>query len=394
MKKVFPILVMLLLAVTASAQKISYQAVIRDSQNRLVVNTGVSVTVTIDYGTGTYTETLSTTTNANGLMSLEIGSATGFEDVDWRNATISTLTVINGSEQVEDQVTVTAVPVALLANYAADISPNAPIITAVYDHISDTLGQYPTLAVLNDTAAAIRSTLEQYSTLAALNDTAAAIRNTLGQYPTLSALSDTAAAIRNSIGDATLTIKQGDFTLGTFTANASEPTTIDIPVSGSPSQQLQSDWTQDDETAMDYIKNKPTAVSAFQNDEYYVNNAECDNTTFCQLVSLVNELSQEVEELKAKLLPTDNPTEEALSLRGQQTFTATADQTEFTLTSKPDANCIFRMYINGVMVGGSHNGVLTLDANDSTGKTVVYDPSANGNKILKANDIVTIVYWY
>ena len=43
------------------------------------------------------------------------------------------------------------------------------------------------------------------------------------------------------------------------------------------------------------------------------------------------------------------------------------------------------------MVGGNYNGVVTV-ANDQT--TVTYVPAQNGNYALKANDKVTIVYWY
>ena len=114
MKKIFfSVLVLLLVCVTASAQKLSYQAVVRDSHNRLVVNTNVNVAVTITYGSGTYTETLNGTTNANGLMSLEIGGASGFGSIDWRNAWIRTVITIPGDGTVEDLVQVTATPLAL-----------------------------------------------------------------------------------------------------------------------------------------------------------------------------------------------------------------------------------------------------------------------------------------
>ena len=214
MKKfLLSVLVLLLVTVTVSAQKISYQAVVRDSHNRLVVNTNVNVAVTITYGSSTYTETLDGTTNANGLMSLEIGGASGFSSIDWRNAWIKTVITLPGGETVEDQVQVTAIPLALYANYAADISPTAPAITAIYAHLDDTLSHYPTSDVLKDTAAAIRADmsaaqvnsdweatsgveeilnkpdLSVYATNAHLNDT-------LNHYPTSNALKDTAAAIR------------------------------------------------------------------------------------------------------------------------------------------------------------------------------------------------------
>jgi len=69
----------------------------------------------------------------------------------------------------------------------------------------------------------------------------------------------------------------------------------------------------------------------------------------------------------------------------------TAGQTEFTLAQKARTDCVVKLYINGVMVGGNYNGVVTV-ANDQT--TVTYVPAQNGNYALKANDKVTIVYWY
>ena len=252
MKKIFlSVLILLSVCVTVSAQKLSYQAVVRDSHNRLVVNTNVNVAVTITYGTGTYTESLSGMTNANGLMSLEIGGASGFGSIDWRDAWIKTVITIPGDGTVEDMVQVTAIPLALYANYAADISPDAPTITAIYAHLGDTLGHYPTTDVLKDTAAAIRADmaaaqvnsdwnatsgveeilnkpdLSVYATNAHLNDT-------LGHYPTTDVLKDTAAAIRNSIGNGTLTITYGTEMPVTFTANQKTDTSITIPAPAAP----------------------------------------------------------------------------------------------------------------------------------------------------------------
>ena len=138
MRKLLMLVVILVMAVAAMAQstnKISYQAVLRDSHNRLVTNKDVSVTVTITYGNNTYTENLNGTTNANGLLSLEIGGENGFDAIDWRNALITTSTVID-NETVTDQVHVTAVPFALTANNAAEISPNASTITAIYNNLT------------------------------------------------------------------------------------------------------------------------------------------------------------------------------------------------------------------------------------------------------------------
>jgi hypothetical protein len=72
-------------------QKMSYQAVIRNSSNTLVSSTAVSMRISIlqgsTSGTAVYVETQTATTNANGLVSLEIGAGTAvtgtFAGIDW-----------------------------------------------------------------------------------------------------------------------------------------------------------------------------------------------------------------------------------------------------------------------------------------------------------------------
>jgi predicted amino acid-binding ACT domain protein len=135
MKRIISVLVLLLMVVFAIAQtpKINYQAVVRDSHNRLVVNTSIQVDVTINHSGGTYSENLSGTTNANGLLSLEIGGGNNFDAIDWSTATIQTTAHLPGNETLQDVVNVTAVPFALYANHAADVSINAPTVVAIYN---------------------------------------------------------------------------------------------------------------------------------------------------------------------------------------------------------------------------------------------------------------------
>ncbi len=74
--------------------KFSYQAVIRDASNNLVVDQTVGLRITIrqgmPVGSEVYQETHMGMTNANGLVSLEIGGGMStmmgdFEDIDWGN---------------------------------------------------------------------------------------------------------------------------------------------------------------------------------------------------------------------------------------------------------------------------------------------------------------------
>jgi uncharacterized protein (TIGR02145 family) len=90
MKRVFTILTALLLTVTLWAQspeKMSYQAVIRDSGNKLVQNKAVGMKISIlkgsESGSVVYTENQTPTTNANGLVSIEFGGGANFNSIDW-----------------------------------------------------------------------------------------------------------------------------------------------------------------------------------------------------------------------------------------------------------------------------------------------------------------------
>jgi uncharacterized protein (TIGR02145 family) len=75
-------------------QKMSYQAVVRNANNELIVNQSISLRITIHQtsptGPSVYIETHTTTTNGNGLMSIEVGNGTPtpgshFEHIDWGN---------------------------------------------------------------------------------------------------------------------------------------------------------------------------------------------------------------------------------------------------------------------------------------------------------------------
>ena len=130
MKKVTTILAaILLMAVGAAAQKLSYQAVVRNSSNELVPNTALTVEVSILDAVGAvqYAETHSATTNQNGLLVLTIGdgtvtAGTTVADVDWNGAAIQSV-VKNGSAVVATITSpVNAVPYALQAGNVSAMS--------------------------------------------------------------------------------------------------------------------------------------------------------------------------------------------------------------------------------------------------------------------------------
>ena len=120
----------LLLAVGATAQKLSYQAVVRNDANELVTETTVQVAVTVlDANNAVqYSEThANVQTNRNGLLSLMIGDgvangSTTLSDVEWSGASVRTVITLPDGSTITNVTPVNPLPYAL---YAENVSPEA-----------------------------------------------------------------------------------------------------------------------------------------------------------------------------------------------------------------------------------------------------------------------------
>ena len=137
MKRIYTILVAILLTTKVFAQapeKMSYQAVVRNASDELVTNQDIGMQISIlqssATGTAVYVEKHSATTNANGLVSLEIGTGTvlsgDFTAIDWANDTYFIKTETDPAGGTNYTITGTSqlmsVPYALHAKTAENVT--------------------------------------------------------------------------------------------------------------------------------------------------------------------------------------------------------------------------------------------------------------------------------
>ena len=143
MKNLFIICAILLFTYGAFAQapivqvpeKISYQAVVRNASNNLVSNQAVGMQISIlqgsSTGTAVYAETQTPTSNANGLVSIEIGGGTvvsgTMATINWANGPYFVKTEIDPAGGTAYTITGTSqllsVPYALYAKTSGSSTP-------------------------------------------------------------------------------------------------------------------------------------------------------------------------------------------------------------------------------------------------------------------------------
>ena len=155
MKNIYSIVAGLLLTMSVFAQapeKMSYQAVIRNTSNNLVTTTvgmKISILQTTATGTAVYVETQNPTPNINGLVSIEIGGGSvvsgTMAGINWANGPyfIKTETDPTGgsSYTITGTSQLLSVPYALHAKTAENVINNEPdCILSPCDGISVSIG--------------------------------------------------------------------------------------------------------------------------------------------------------------------------------------------------------------------------------------------------------------
>lgn len=136
MRKLYTIITIILVATGVWAQspeKMSYQTVIRNASDNLVMSQMVGMQISIlqgsESGTPVYVETQTPTTNTNGLVTLEIGTGVTsdvFSTINWANSTYFIKTETDPAGGTSYTITGTSqllsVPYALHAKTAENIS--------------------------------------------------------------------------------------------------------------------------------------------------------------------------------------------------------------------------------------------------------------------------------
>jgi hypothetical protein len=300
MKKVFSILVAVLLTASVFAQspeKMSYQAVIRDASNNLVINSNIGMQISIlqgsASGTAVYVETQTPTTNANGLVSIEIGAGTvvsgNFATIDWANGLYFIKTKTDPSGGTTYTITGTSqllsVPYALHAKTAENITGTITETDPIYtgsQAAKITAGDITKLSNLSGTntgdqdLTGLATTTSVTTGLATKVDKEAGKGLSTNDYTTvektkLAAITGTNTGDQDLTGLATTTSvttglatkvdKEAGKGLSTNDYTTDEKTKLAGIATGAEVN-VQADWNQATNTADDYIKNKPTILNS------------------------------------------------------------------------------------------------------------------------------------
>ncbi|MBO7494617.1 MAG: hypothetical protein J6T87_10800 [Bacteroidales bacterium] len=264
MKKIVTLIITVLCAATLFAQspeKFTYQAVVRNASNVLVVNAPVGVRVSILQGgingNLAYMETQTAVTNANGLITLQIGGGSVqqgvFADIDWANGPffLKTETDPNGGSDYS----VTSVQQLLSVPYALYSKEAGNGFSGDYNDLTN-LPQIPqnVSELTNDAGYITMDSVPAIPTnVSAFNNDAGYLTGYTETDPQFNAWDKDYNDLIN-----TPTIPTVPENVSTFTNDAGYITTAQIPA------QVNADWNAT--TGVAEILNKPTLFSGNYND--------------------------------------------------------------------------------------------------------------------------------
>ena len=282
MKKFLSFIVLFFMGMLLFAQapqKFTYQAVVRNESNTLVRgNVGVRITILQGGANGTmvYQETHTAVTNANGLMTLQIGGGTvvngDFATIDWADGPyfLKTETDPTGGSNytIEGTQQLLSVPYALYAGHAANS------FSGSYNDLTDQpdIPQIPenVSAFNNDAGYITMDSIPEIPTVptnvsAFTNDAGYITMDSIPEIPTIptnvSAFINDAGYVTQSTQTTENYITQNDLITNNYVTEA------DIPTNVSAFNNDAGYITMD---SIPEIPTVPTNVSAFVNDAGYV----------------------------------------------------------------------------------------------------------------------------
>lgn len=384
MKKLFTFAMMLLFAATVFAQnndRISYQAVVRTSDNVLVYDQDLTVTIAIansESGSAVYGEQHNVHSNANGLISLMIGTGTNktgdWNNIEWNHAWV-TATIKKGAETLATHhVPMSAVPYALYAEKVSCEAVNACVGNGKL--------------TLTDGATNTKEYTANQTTDLTVNLGKAAFTNNYSDLTGTPTISNNTITIKDAAGN----------TVGSFTLNQATDGTVTLPAINNGKLTI-TDGTNDNKK--EFTANQATEQTVTLGKAAFTNNYN-DLTNKPAIPAAANNNTITIKDAAGNTVGSftlDQATDGTITLPAQvvpmqksMKFTATDGQTAFALNTSGktlDANnYLVQMYINGVYVGDSVDGVVTVSGNNAT-----YVPDNNGSYALMEGDRVQIVYW-
>jgi hypothetical protein len=363
-----------IMAIAQAPEKISYQSVIRDGSDKLVMNHLVGIKISILQGsvsgTSVYVETQSPISNANGLISIEIGGGTvvsgNISSIQWENGLyfIKTETDPNGgiNYSITGTSQILSVPYSLYAKKAGngfsgsynDLTNKPSLFTGAWVNltgkpttvtgygITDALTSSHPASIITSSNVTNWSAAYSWGNHATAGYQMLVVAGTAAQYwrgdKTWQTLNKSVIGLGNVentalstfVGSSALsslgTITIGVWNAGAVTANGAVTGNSIIKTGGTSTQFLKADGSIDSNT---YRK----------------------------------EFNDATDE-----------------------FTATFLQGVFTLSHIPLATSKVKMFINGVRISNT--------AYDLSGTTLIYNPENNGSSPLIAGDRIQFDYTY
>lgn len=437
MKKMLFFSVMFLMGLATSFaqvplnEQLTYQTVVRNAQNQLVYNqSNVSVTVYVCNLNATvvrYSEThTGLSTNPNGLLTLMVGGGTpatgSWNDIIWTDASIYTVISYNpGTGTVtitSDPAPVNAVPYALSAHVDCSVvvgcvddaidNPTSTTNIAIDTVIENHLTPYEIKNCGDVTDCVDNAIADGSSTTNHAIDTVVSniVRDSLVPY-TIKNCGDVVDCVKTEIENGGSDLNH---VIDTLVANNIHDSLVNYhikdcaDVMACPDIQRMRDSIQTNHTDIQTVQ---TELSTLETRVETFNTHVCDSVKDCVAAQIHDTLVAHPVYNSTITFHQEGETDQFITLNQStnQTITivtfsqmsarfiATAGLTDFDLTvpsgkTLDATDHLVQMYINGVYVGDTVDGVVMM-----SGTTAKYQPGSNGGYTLANDDRVNFVFW-